>query len=283
MDWIFFSILATICFIIYDLLSKKLATKSKNPQATALVYNSFLAIFSIIPFFIFRNDIFTQIPNITLILLTFFSMIFWGLFGKLEYIAKKETDLSTFLIIVRIAPIITMIFSSIFFSELITFYKIVAIILTIIASLLITPRLDFKNKAGIILSILTAMCIGIAWTFDKGISPAYSIYFYSFLVAISGVISNMVFPTIKFKDLKEELKINNFIPLGILALVNTAGYISQINGMLTGEASKVIIISTTAGILSIGLAIPIFKEFDNIWKKLIAIILIIIASLLLFI
>jgi drug/metabolite transporter (DMT)-like permease len=147
----------------------------------------------------------------------------------------------------------------------------VAVILTVVANILITIDSNFKFKInkGLVLSLITSLCLGFAWTFDKVVSPNFSVSFYTFMAFIF------------LEIIKEELNGKKFLSIMILGFTNAVGYFMMISAMGTGEVSKVVLIISTAAIITVFLAIFILKEKEGAFKKIIATILVVIATILL--
>jgi drug/metabolite transporter (DMT)-like permease len=282
-SWLFFALLSMASFTVYDLLGRKMSLANISPVAFAVIFNLATALISFSSFLFYPLVIVEKELSVQVIIMTIIAMFIWGFSGRLEFISRKLVEVSVFTIFIKIAPIITLIISSIFLGEKITMFKILAICLTLIANMLVSLDKNFKIKVdkGLYLSIMTAILMGTAWAFDKAISPYYSIPFYTIMNYFSVAMVILLLPPIKKSDIKKEIKNTNLGQIAILATSASFGYVFMIQAMRFGDITSVVLIVTSAAILVIVLSIFLLKERDKIPQKLIAGLLVIIAAVLL--
>lgn len=277
MTWLTYSIIALAAFSVYDLLSRYLGVQSKNPRAFSGVYNIFALLF--VPILLFVEPI--RFPTLTIVLigLTSCGLLAWALFGRFEYFAHKHVEASTLTIILKLGPVITFILSILFLGETLSFYKILGLILTILASLLVVgmpTRSQMKKNSGLWYGFLITGILGLAWTFDKVLTPLYGIVLFCYISYAAMALAAIFFPFVGWSDLKSELRLGSWKVI-VLAFINVIGYGAMIKALTLGEASRVIPISiSTTPFVVLG-AFFLLKERKDAWKKFGATILVIIA------
>lgn len=276
MSWLGYAILALLSFAGYDLLSRKLAVQSKNPRAFAAVFYFIVAL--TVPVLLFIEPV--KVPQVSfpVIVLTFFGLLSWILFGRFEYDAHKHVEASTLTIVERLAPVINLILSVLFLYESLTFLKIIGLFLTIIASIMVIG-FDWKKSKGMGYALLTTLFLGIGWTFDKVLTPIYGVILFSFLSFFSPSIANAAIPPIRFSVLQKELRIGVW-KLVILALLNIIGYGAMIKAFTLGEVSRVVPVATSTPPLVVLGAALLLKERKDLAKKIFAAFLVSVAIFL---
>jgi len=282
MNWFILSLSATFLFSTYGILSKILSLKSKYPNAFSVIYYFIAGLISL-SFIFFQPGriIKSPIPN-NIIILTILNFVIWGIFGKVEFLSRKKVEASILPVIVKIAPIVTFLISSIFFKENITQEKIIALLLIIIANILVLfNKLKTDFNKNIIYALILGVSLGVGWSIDSIVSGSFALPFYIAYTFFASSISNLTLPPIKKSIIINEFKYTKLTLLIILASINALGYFLMVKAYSYGEASKIAMIISTSDVITIIFAIIILKERSNILKKVIAGIMITIAALLL--
>jgi len=277
MNWLVFALFALIIFTVYDLLSRHLSVKSKNPFAFQVVYDISAVILTPILLFI------DPIPKIHVTLLTVAFTIFgvgaWTIFSRLEFLTHKNVEASVLTILERLSPILTFILSILFLRESLTLAKVAALVLTVIGSVLVIGGFNLrkiKKEKGILFGLSLAIVQGIALTFDKVLTPIYGVFVFSAITYFVPIVYNMFASKLSVKDLTYEVRLSSW-KIVVLALCNVMAYGAMIKALTLADASKVIPIATaTAPFVVIG-GIVFLNERTNISKKIFAAVLIVIA------
>jgi len=283
MNWFVYSLLAMSLFVVYNLQSRVLSVKTRDPVVFAGVFNV-IAGFTALSFFLFEDIcIFENVLDWKDILFAIIGMGFWLAFVKLEYPAKKITEASIFSIVIKFAPIVTVIFSILFLGEAITWFKAFAVVLTILANIIVMfdKGLKLKVDSVFMMSLACAVALGLAWGMDKVVSVNFNTAFYTFWVFIVPGIIVLLSPKIKWRDIVLEFKNVGLHKITFLALSNTLGYFFLIKAFSVGEISKVILITSFSGIITSIFAIIFLKEREKLAQKIIGAMLVLIATLLL--
>lgn len=206
-----------------------------------------------------------------------------GVFAFLETNAKKYTDISKFMILIKIGTILSFVLSVIFFKEIVTFKKIAAFVLILGTTLALIIRIygfNFKIDRGFIFSSALGVILGIGWTLDKVAVTLWGAGLYAALAQSSSSLYVALVPPIKRTALLKQIKITK-LPLVLLALINALGYFFFMKSMTVGEVSKVILVVNLNEILTIIGGIYILKEKEFAFEKILAGVIVLGASALL--
>lgn len=277
--WIYFALSAAFLFAANSILGRVLATKSDNPRAFALIYNTIGGIF-VLSFFLFDHSQFSGI-NWQVILLLVINTCLYGIFNRFEFYARKNNKASTYTVLSEFTTVVTFVLSILFLRESFTLNKIFALLIIISGNVLaLITKKGIKFSSGIKYALLTTISLGTALTVDKKISGNFPLPLYAFFAYFPPNIFLYFFPKLKFSDIKKELHLASY-KIFILSAVNVCAYFMLIKSYSYGEASKVILLISTSTILSVLSGIFILKEKDRFWQKILAALLVTAGVLLL--
>ncbi len=271
MSWLILSILALFTFVAYDVASRYCAVKSANPRAFATIFNGLVMIIAPLVFLVDRT-----LPRITTWQAMLYSVIglaLWGLNGRFEYFAKKHTEISTFTIVTKIAPVGTFILATIFLHETLTMQKLAGIILMLVANYLLFAGHSWRkviSAEGLKYSLLISGIIAFAWFFDAINIKNWGVAAFSTLsFGISSLVSGL-FPALKLKDLKRELRLTPIWQFLTLAILNLAGYAMQLKALSIGPASNIMPIITSTSPFVVLFGLLFLGERDFLARKFVA-------------
>ena len=175
-----------------------------------------------------------------------------------------------------------MIFAGlIFLKEPFIFNKFIGAILIIASNILIFHKKgEGKPNKYIILGIISNICYTIALFLDVNISNNFNLPFY---VAITlGVPAILIFilERVKISDIKSELKNGNKRAIIITGITWALSIVAQLRAYQLGDVSIVAPLCSLAVILNVIMGYFFQKERDNLPKKIIAAILIVLGIVL---
>ncbi len=277
MNWLSYSVIALVTFSGYDLLSRRLGVESKNPRAFGAVYY-FVAAF-LCPLLLFAEPLVTpSLSGVTLVL-TALGLFAWILFGRIEYMTHKYVEASTLTILLRLGPIITFALSALFLAEAVTVPKLIGLLLTVFASILVigVPSVSlFRKNKDLRYGVLLAGILGVAWTFDKVLSPIYGVVVFGFLTFFVPALANTFVPPLPLAAMRSELQHASW-KLIVLGLLNIIGYGAMTKALIIGDATNVIPIATSTPPLVVLGGVLFLGERTDVGKKILAVLLVLVA------
>ncbi|TSC88159.1 MAG: Uncharacterized protein G01um101416_182 [Microgenomates group bacterium Gr01-1014_16] len=279
MTWLILASTAAVLFSLNSLLGRVLAVKSQNPRAFAFVYNLFGALFALGLWFLHPQPI-SNVPPLAWQLLVL-SIILYGVFNRFEFYARKHVESSTLSILTKFIPVITFTLSIVIWKETVTLNKLLAAALIIggtMAAVYKKGRIEFNQ--GLKYAAIIIVSLGLAWTVDKKASSYFPLALYAFATYLPPNIFLLPFPFLKWSQIVTEIKLANW-KIAFLAFVNMTAYYTLISAFQYGEASKVVLITSTSTILTVIAGITLLKERENISRKIVAALIVVIGALLL--
>lgn len=271
MSWIILAFGSVAFFTSLNLFQRLLATKSKDPRAMALLFNTTATLIAFSLFLItdsYKNFTLPSAPAawITLLIASFC----YGIFERGRFVAAKFLDASVLTTIVNVSVLIAFVGSLILYSEPISIGKLLGASLIIVSLFLVTSvkQTSSASKKGVIVAIAISTMLGIGWMLDKQGAQFFNASTYNLLIWAIPIIY-IYLPHIKLKDINSELKLGSW-KLFALAGLNVIGYFMQLKALESAEATKVIPIVQTSTLFTILLGIVLLKERQNIARKIVA-------------
>lgn len=280
MNWFIFSLLGAVFMTAYA-LAIRLFLKDKGDARTFTFITTLfggLVLLFFLPFekiiYIFNFQIIT-----VLILLSFAFAIVDLLFIR----GRQLEEVSVVSILVQLGNFWALIGGAIILKETITVSKIIAVSLIVFGSiLLIWQRQKIILSKGKYFIILASILFTLSSFVDKKMSAYFSASLYkAILFFIEAVILFLLFLPGKFRAIKEEFKLQGKAIIFVGPLLSLAMFFLVKAFQAGGEASKVLPVFSLSLAFSVLAGIIFLKERKNIPKKIIAMILVFIGTLLL--
>ena len=278
MNWFIWLIIYLILGVIFD-QSYKITTKKMTNSGALTVLLEFIACISIIVFIPFFEMKFPS--DIRVYVSLGLSVIFYALSDRLNTTVRNGIEASTFSIIRQLSNVFLIFAGFIFFKEPFVINKFIGAILIILSNILIFyQRGDKKLNKYVLLGILSNIFYTIAMFLDLNNSDKFNLPFYVLITLGVPIILISIAEKIKFSDIKNEFVNGNKKAIIITAVTWSTCIIAQLRAYQLGEVSIVSPLSSLTVILNVFVGYLFLKEKDNMVKKVIAAILIVLGIIL---
>lgn len=278
MGWLIFVILYLFFYVIFN-QTYKMATKSlTKPGALTILLQliSSLSILLLIPFFEMKipND-----PKIYLFL--GLSIIFYTISDRVNTTVRSGIEASTFSVITQLSTVFMIVAGVLFFKEPFVLNKFIGAILIVFSNVLIFfKKGNGKPNKYVLLGIFANVCFSIALFLDVNNSDKFNLPIYVASTLGIPTILIAIFEKIKFSDIKEEYKNGNKKAILITAITWSLSIVAQLRAYQLGEVSIVAPLCALSVILNVIVGYFFLKEKDDMLKKIIAALLIILGIIL---
>ena len=202
MNWLLFATFAIILFAIQDIMMRVLGIKSGNARIFSLVFNMWGAFFALIVFVI-QGGSFAQLASVSpsTIILLILAVVFYGLYERIQFVARKGIDASSLTVIYQLSPVVGFFGALLFLGEQFSITKLIGAALTVGSSLLLVyknPTLRINRP--VIYAFICAILLGVASVVDKPASAQLSSTIYTFLIWVLplGIVA---FPRVEKKTI----------------------------------------------------------------------------------
>lgn len=282
MLWFYYTLASVIFFTSLYFIQKTLATESKNPRATAVIFNVFAILSALIIFVITRSyNSFVLPSNPEAWIFLGVACFCYGMFERGRFYAAKLIDVSILAIISNVSLVVGVLGSFIIYTEVPTFGKLLGGVLILIALILVSYTDSKKSVSlkGVLFGILMYTFLGLGWMLDKKGALYFNTGTYN-LLAWSLPFVFIYFPYVKISHLKLEFKKSSW-RLILMAVINVLAYVLQLKALTLQESSRIIPIVQTSTIFAVLIGIFLLKERSNLKRKIFAGILCILGVYLL--
>lgn len=273
------------CIIIYLIVSVtfnqcyKIITKSMNKAGALTILIqliSSLICILMIPLFEIKFP-----SNNKVYIFLFLAIIFYTLNDRLGTTSRSGLEASTYSILKQLSTVFMIFAGILFFKESFILNKIIGSILIVISNILVFyNRKKLKFNKYLILGILANISLAIALFIDVNYSKEFNLAFYVLLTFFIPVLLIFVFERIKVKEIILEYKNSNKISLFLTSISWTIMMITKLKSYQLGSVVMVATLSSLVVILNVIISYLFLKEKDNLIKKIIAGVLIIIGIIL---
>lgn len=271
MNWLYLSLGSVICYTCLNIFSRLVSVDSKNPRALSFAFN-LVSIFMAVVLFLLTSSY----KNLSLPvkaegwLYLLIASFFFGIFERLRFFATKLLDISTYSIISNITVIVAFAFSLFLYSETLSLSKSIGFLLILASLFLVVDRKKSKvNIKGLIVGLSASFAAGIGMGLDKIGATFFNPEVHNVLLWIIPFIV-VFFPYIKINDIIIEFKKFSWKIL-LLAFFNFSGYYFGLKAFFLVAGTMVVfpIIQTTT-IITVMAGIFLFKEKNNLFKKILS-------------
>lgn len=278
MEWLVYVILYLIFAVIFN-QAYKVSTKTLiKPGALTILLEviASLSILLLIPFFEIK---FPTDPKVYLFL--GLSIIFYTISDRLNTTVRSGIEASTFSVINQLSTVFMIFAGVLFFKDPFVLNKFIGAILIVFSNILIFYKKGSgKPNKYILLGVVANLCFTVALFLDVNNSDNFNLPIYTALTL--GVPARLIFifEKIKLSDIKEEFKNGNKKAMLITSLSWSLSIVAQLRAYQLGNVSVVAPLCALSVILNVIVGYILLKEKEDLPKKIMAALLIILGIIL---
>jgi len=276
--WVYFIIVYLISAVVYTQFYKVTTKSSDSKGALTVVLEFFSGLVALLfmPFFKF-----TFPTDYKIYIYLGIALIFYAISDRLNTTIRKGIEASTYSMIKQLTTVFMILGGLLFLKEPLVLKKIIGSVLIIFSNFLVFYDKDkTKGNKYIILAIISNIISATSLFVGVNISGQFNIAFYAALTVIVPAILIMIFERIKFKDLKKEIVEGNRKALIFTCIGWGIMLVAHLLAYNYGKVTQVAPLTALTVMLNVIVGYIFLKERKNIWKKLIAAVLIIISIIL---
>lgn len=276
--WMLFVFLYIILAIAFTQFYK-IVTKTSKSDGSLTVLLQFLAGISSLllsPFFKY-----TFPTDWKVYLLLGLACIFYAMSDRMNTTIRSGIEASTFSIIKQLSTVFMIIAGLLFFKEQFVWKKIIGAFLIICSNIFIFyKRGNQKIDKYVILGIISNLVYSVALFLDVNISDNFNLAFYVALTLLIPALFITVTERVKFSNIKNEFKNGNKKAILITGLSWGTMIVVQLKAYQLGEATSVAPLCALTVIGNVIIGYLFLKERNNLLKKIVAALLIILSVFL---
>lgn len=267
-------VLATLFTQFYKITTK---TLTKPGALTVLLQmTAGLTVLLLSPFFEFK------FPNsINVYIMLGISVVFYAISDRMNTTVRSGIEASTYSMIKQLSTTFMIFAGLIFFKEEFVLTKFIGAILIIFSNLLIFYKKGkFEFNKYILLGILSNIAFTVALFLDVNISDNFNLSFYVAITLMVPALLIIICERIKPSEIKREIVNGNKKSILITALSWGTMILVQLRAYQLGNVTVVAPLCALTVILNVIIGYIFLKEKENLLRKIIAAVLIIISVIL---
>ncbi|MCX4365347.1 MAG: EamA family transporter [Bacilli bacterium] len=276
--WIIFVILYIITSISYNQLYKVTTNKCKNAGALTALLQIIAGLTALItmPFF---KLAFPTSWSVWLLLLL--ACVFYALSDRMNTTVRSGLEASTFGIILQISTVFMIFAGLLFFREPFVLKKMIGASLIILSNVLVFYQKG-KQKINkyVIMGLFSNLAYAFALFLDVNISDNFNLAVYVAITLIVPAIFIILAERIKISDIINEYKIGDKTSIFITSIGWGLMIIFQLMAYKCGDVTTIAPLLSLTVIGNVIIGYLFLNERDNLPKKIIAAVMIIISVLL---
>ena len=209
------------------------------------------------------------------------TIIFYAIADRLNTTVRSGIEASTFSIINQLSTCFMTIAGFAFFKDPFVINKFIGAILIVLSNVLIFyKRGEGKINKYVGLGIIANLFFTLALFFDVNISDNFNLGFYVTCTLGIPALIIMIFERVKLSDIKIEFQNGNKKFIFLTSLTWAGSIICQLKAYQLGSVSIVAPLCALSVILNVLAGYIFLKERDNLVKKIISALLIILGIIL---
>lgn len=257
----------------------KIVTKTSKSDGTLTVLLQFLAGISALllcPFFKFSFP-----TDWKVYLFLGIACIFYAISDRMNTTVRSGIEASTFSIIKQLSTVFMILAGLLFFKEPFVWKKIIGAGLIIFSNILIFYKKgNQKLDKYVVLGIISNIAFSVALFLDVNISDNFNLAFYVALTLLIPALFITIAERIKLSNIKKEFQNGNKKAILITSLCWGTTIVVQLKAYQLGDVTSVAPLCALTVIGNVIVGYLFLKERKNLFKKLIAALLIIISVFL---
>ena len=276
--WLLFIFSHIIFNIIFTQLFKIVIKNSKSEGTITILVQFIAGITSILISPLFKYTFSTDWKvYLTLII----ACIFYSISDRMNTTVRNGIEASTFSIISQLATVFMISAGILFFKEPFILKKIIGAALIVLSNIFIFYKKgNQKINKYVILGIFSNIAYSIALFIDVNISNNFNLAIYVATTLLVSSLFIIIFEKIKFNDIKKEFNNSNKKLIFITGFSWSTMLICQLNAYKLGNITSVAPLCALTVIGNVIVSYIFLKEKNNLLKKIIAAIIIIISVFL---
>lgn len=277
-NWLLYVLLylvvATAFTQFYKIATKTL--KKAGALTVLLQMTAGLTALLLCPFFEFKFPI-----DIKVYIMLGISIIFYAMSDRMNTTVRSGIEASTYSMLKQLSTTFMIFAGLIFFKEEFILTKFIGAMLIIISNLIIFYKKGkFEFNKYILLGIMSNIAFTVALFLDVNISDNFNLPFYVALTLIIPALLITIFERIKPSEIKNELVNGNKKAILITALSWGIMIVVQLRAYQLGNVTVIAPLCALTVMLNVIVGYLFLKERDNLLRKIISAILIIISIIL---
>lgn len=277
-NWILYVILYLIVITVFTQFYKEATKKIQKTGALTILLEMIGGLTALV-FSLFFEIRFPT--DVRIYIMLAISIICYTVKDRLDTKVLSGIEASTFNILQQLSTTFMIFAGLIFFKEEFILAKFIGAMLIIFSNVLVFyQKGKFEFNKYVLLGIISNLVFTVALFLDVNISEHFNLPMYAAITLIIPAILIMIFERIKPSEIKNEFANGNKRAILITAITWPITIITQLRAYQLGNVTIVAPLCALSVMLNVIVGYLFLKEKDNLLRKIISAILIIISIIL---
>ena len=279
--WKLFVFLHIIVTVIYSRSYRSIIKYTKNYEILTIILQLLAGISVLLYSFLFD---FSFPSDISLYILLIISCILYTIYDRLYSYVCNKIELSSFTILKQFYVIFLILIGLFFFKESFVINKIIGAVLIIFGNIFVFyKKSNQKFNKYVLLAIISNLAFASALAIDINISKEFNLAIYVSITQIVPALLSAVNEKINITNIKDETKKSNKVLMFLTGLFWGTMILLELKAFQLGSIINVAPLTDLVVIFSVFFGYFFMGEKDNLIKKIISLIIIIVGSILILI
>ena len=276
--WWFNIIIYLILYVVFT-QSYKLATKSSKHDGALTVLLQFLGGLTVL---LFIPSFKIQFPtNIKTYILLLIACAFYAINDRINTTTRKGLEVSTHSMLSQLSTVFIITWGILFFKEPVVIKKIIGGLLIVAGNIFVLYKKGkFEFNKYVLLSLLCNIVFSIAISIDVGISDQFNLPIYVAITLLVPSLLVFLFNRIKVHDIVSEYKEGNKKAILLVGCSWGIMIIEMLRSYQFGSVTTVAPIAAVTTILNVFIAYFVLKERENMLRKVLAALIVVLGIIL---
>lgn len=276
--WQFNIIVYLVLFTIFTQFYKVATKSSKNDGALTILLQFLSGIMVLIFVPLFK----IQIPtNVKTYIFLAISCVFYAVADRVNTTARRGLDVSVYSILGQLSTVFIIVWGILFLKEKIIFNKLLGAILILFGNVsVLYKKGKFEWNKYVLFSLLGNLSMSIGISVDVGISEQFNLPIYVAATLLIPSLLIFFIERINIKDVINEFKMGN--KKAIFSVVGTWGLliIAMLRAYQFGNVTTIASLCAVSTIINVFVAYFLLKEKEELPKKVLSAIIVILGIIL---
>lgn len=276
--WWFNIIIYLILYVVFT-QSYKLATKSSKHDGALTVLLQFLGGLTVLLFIpLFKIQFPTNIKTYILLLI---ACAFYAINDRINTTTRKGLEVSAHSMLSQLSTVFIITWGILFFKEPVVIKKIIGGLLIVAGNIFVLYKKGkFEFNKYVLLSLLCNIVFSIAISIDVGISDQFNLPIYVAITLLVPSLLVFLFNRIKVHDIVSEYKEGNKKAILLVGCSWGIMIIEMLRSYQFGSVTTVAPIAAVTTILNVFIAYFVLKERENMLRKVLAALIVVLGIIL---
>lgn len=267
-----------VSIVLFFQFNRQAVKHAKDNAAATIILQTIamLSVLLLVPFFPISFPAKTSLYGLLIV-----ASIFYAFNDRLQTPIRKNLEVSLFTIINQLVYVFLFFYGVLIFNEGFSIQKLLGVLMIVLANVVVLyKRGTFSLNRYVLMALAAAFALATAVSIDVGVSKDFNLPIYIAMTLFIPVLFIATTEKVKPSRVIQEYKSSNMKPYLIAGFFWALTIFFSLHAFQLGKVTTIVPLQSVSVILNVLVAYLFFKERDQIPKKVVAAIMVIIGVVL---